>query len=85
MFCRADGTIVDKKTFLRGPFLDGGRSSSGTLRVLNKGAKGALISTIVNKTENGSTRSFTNVRFLAAEGGTLRCRMWINYPELAPE
>jgi hypothetical protein len=85
VFCRADGSVVDREKFIKNAFVDKGRSSAGSVRVLNKTASGLLISTVVHMTDAGSVRSFTNVRFLAAEDGTFRCRVWANYPQLAPD
>ena len=63
-----------------------GRKSAGSIRVLNKTGNGCwLISTIVNMADDRGVRSFTNVRFLVPERGTLRCRIWANYPQLAPD
>jgi hypothetical protein len=85
VFYRANGECVDKSTFIAGPFNDNGRSSSGSIQVLNKTGKGILISTIVEMTHTDGVRSFINVRFLAkeGEGGKLRCKLWVNYPQLA--
>jgi hypothetical protein len=83
VFCRVDGTVVGKQNFIDGAFVDRGRSSSGSIRVLNKTTNGLLVSTVVNMTVEGNVRSFMNVRFLSAEDGTLRCRIWANYPQLA--
>ena len=80
-FCRADGTIIGKRNFIENTFIDRGRTSSGSVRVLNRPANGLLISTVVTVTEGGA-RSFTNIRFLAVEDGKLRCRLWANYPQL---
>jgi quercetin dioxygenase-like cupin family protein len=89
-FCKVDGTVVNKKQFIQQlideGFPDKGRSSSGSIRVLNKTDDGCwLISTVVNMTDDRGVRSFTNVRFLAPERRTLRCRLWANYPQLTPD
>jgi hypothetical protein len=57
----------------------------GSLQVLNKTEQGLLISTVVNVAgAGGGVDGFTNVRFLGAEAGALRCRLWVSYPQLAP-
>jgi Cupin domain len=81
VFCRADGTIIGKRKFIESAFVGRGRSSSGTIRVLNRSVNGLLVSTLVTMLDGGP-RSFTNLRFLAAEDGELRCRLWLNYPQL---
>jgi cupin domain len=81
VFCRADGTIIGKRNFIESTFVDRGRTSSGSVRVLNRSANGLLVPTVVTVTEGGA-RSFTNIRFLAVEDGKLRCRLWANYPQL---
>jgi hypothetical protein len=81
LFCRATGVCVSKKTFIDGAFVDKGRSSAGSIRVLNKTVNGLLISTVVNMGGDGGMDSFNNIRFLAVEGETFRCRLWANYPQ----
>jgi hypothetical protein len=85
VFCRANGVVVDKQQFIKDAFVDKHRSSAGSVRVLNRTDQGLLISTDVDQVDAAGTHSFTNLRFLAAEGGTLRCRLWANYPQLAPD
>ncbi len=83
VFCRASGECIDKRAFIAGPFEDNSRSSPGSIQVLNKTDKGILISTIVEMAQADGVHSFMNVRFLAKEeGGKLRCRLWVNYPQL---
>jgi hypothetical protein len=83
VFCRASGVCVDKEKFIAGAFIDKGRSSSGSIQVLNKTKNGLLISTVVEMADADGVHSFMNVRFLAAEeDGKLRCRLWVNYPQL---
>ena len=87
VFCRANGKIVGKRTFIDGAFgndvvRNQRRSSSGSIQVLSKKKRGLLISTVVEMPEAGSLNSYMNVRFLAEEGGKLRCRLWVNYPQL---
>jgi mannose-6-phosphate isomerase-like protein (cupin superfamily) len=89
MFCRANGKFVGKRKFIDDAFRDGvvrdqNRSSSGSIQVLNRKEKGLPISTVVEMPEAGSLNSYMNFRFLAKEGGKLRCRLWVNYPQLTP-
>jgi hypothetical protein len=35
--------------------------------------------------EAGTMKSYINVRFLAEEKGKLRCRLWVNYPQLTSD
>jgi len=83
VFCRASGVCVGKRQFIDEAFVDKGRFSARTLQILNKTEQGLLISTVVNASgADGEINSFTNVRFLAVEDGALRCRLWVNYPQL---
>jgi Cupin domain len=83
VFCRASGVCVDRDTFIAEAFVDKNRSSSGSIQVLNKTKNGLLISTVVEMAEADGVRSFMNVRLLATEeDGELRCRLWVNYPQL---
>jgi hypothetical protein len=81
VFCRASGVCVDKKTFIDGAFVDKNRSSAGSIQILNRTVNGLLISTVVNVGSEGGVNSFNNVRFLAVERETFRCRLWANYPQ----
>ncbi len=83
VFCRASGVCVDKQTFINEAFVDKGRSSAGSVQVLNRAENGLLISTVVDSADANGVHSFVNVRFLAVEGGTHRCRLWANYPQPA--
>lgn len=84
VFCRANGMCVDKRTFIEEAFVDKGRSSAGSIQILNRTENGLLISTVVDVADANGVHSFVNLRFLAAEGGTLRCRLWVNYPQHVP-
>jgi len=80
VFCRADATVVDKQTYLSA-FVARGRTPSGTVAVLNRTDTGILLSTVVTTGTGGpSPKSFTNVRLFVKEGGSWRCRLWLNYP-----
>lgn len=82
-FCRADGTVAGKDAF-RGGFVAKNRSASGTVSVLNRTPNGILLSTVVTLGAGGpAAEAFTNIRLFAHESGAWRCRMWVNYPELA--
>jgi hypothetical protein len=78
-FCRADGKCIDKTAFIHQQFVHKGRSSDGSVRVLNNTDNGLLFSTVVKTTDAGPERSFTNIRFLERKEGVLRCRLWTNY------
>ena len=80
-FCRADGKCEGKTEFLARLSGDGNRSSSGSIQVLNKTDYGLLISTIVQMGKAKQAKWYMNVRFLEKDGGKLRCRLWVNYPQ----
>jgi hypothetical protein len=80
VFCRADASVVDKTTY-RSAFTARGRSSSGTLAILNRAENGILLSTVVTTGTGGaSPKPFTNVRLFVKEDGAWRCRLWVNFP-----
>ena len=83
VFCRVNGVCIDKRTFIKEAFVDKGRTSAGSVQVLNRTENGLLIATVVEMADGNGAHSFVNVRFLAAEGGTLRCLLWVNYPQAA--
>jgi len=82
VFCRASGECVGKERFIAEAFVDKSRSSSGSIQVLNRTKNGLLISTVIEMAEADGVHSFMNIRFLAREGEKLRCRLWVNYPQL---
>jgi len=83
VFYRADGTIVDKSTYLSG-FTARGRSSSGTIAVLNRTANTFLLSTVVVVGAGTPTaKSFTNLRVFVKETDGWKCRIWVNAPGAA--
>ena len=70
--------------FLGGGFTYRDRSTSGTVRVLNRTPNGLLLSMLVVVGTGGAApRSFVNTRLFAKENGGWRCRMWMNVPEPA--
>jgi cupin domain len=77
MFCGVDGVVLDKKRFKKRGFVRRGRSSAGSVRVLNRTTEGLLISTVVTV----AGESFTNVRLFVQEAGEPKCRVWVNYRE----
>ena len=83
-FARANGTVVDKRGFLKDGFTLRDRSAPGTVRVLNQKKDFLLISILVTTGTGGTApQSSANLRVLVNEGGTWRCRMWMNVPEAA--
>jgi Cupin domain len=85
VFCRANGECISRRRFIEEAFVDKGRSSDGSVRVLNNTDKGLLFSTVVKMNDAGSVRSFANIRFLERKTGDLRCRLWANYEQFAPD
>jgi hypothetical protein len=86
-FCKANGGVVTKKEFIAAGFTNLGRVSDGTVRVLSRTADSLLLSTVVTVTEgpeSGRNKSYTNVRLFKPEGGRMKLRIWVNYPEPAP-
>jgi len=85
VFSRADGSmVIGKKEFIDAGFKDRGRKSSGSVRVLRRTTDTLFLSAVVTVTE-GSPLSFTNLKLFVREDGSLKCRMWINYPEQREE
>jgi hypothetical protein len=81
-FYGADGTVLDKKGFFGRGFVRRGRSTSGSVRVLNRTPGSLLLSTVVTVAGvGGPPQSFTNVRLFVQEESGLKCRVWANYPE----
>jgi hypothetical protein len=81
-FCGVDGKVLDKKGFIDKGFVNLGRASSGSVRVLNRKEGSLLLSTVVTVADkDGPSKSFTNVRLFVEEKGDLRCRVWVNYRE----
>ena len=79
-FCRANGDVVDKQTYLA-KFTAMGRSSDGTVCVLNRTADAVLLSTGVTvNTGAPDAKSFTNLRLFKQEDGRWKCRVWVNVP-----
>jgi len=79
-FCRANGDVVGKKTYLE-KFTAMGRSSDGTVCILNRTADAVLLSTGVTVgTGTPGAKSFTNLRLFKQEDGVWKCRVWVNVP-----
>jgi hypothetical protein len=82
-FCRVDGTVAGKEAF-RGGFLPRGRSSDGTIRVLNRTADALLLATgVIVGTGTAEAKTITNVRLFKQEDGGWKCRVWVNFPAAA--
>jgi len=84
MFCGVDGVVIDKKGFIGRGFVRRGRSSAGSVRVLNRTTESLLILTVVTVSgAGGPPQSFMNVRLFVQEDGEPKCRVWVNYREPA--
>jgi len=82
MFRTARGDILRKADFKSRGFKNQDRSASDSVRVLHKGANSVLLSTIVSMSgDAGATQAFTNERLFVREGTSLKCVVWLNYPE----
>lgn len=83
LFRMATGAELDKARFIGRGFQNRNRYSD-SIRVLYKDSNCVLISSVVTvRSEGGSTQSFSNTRLFAREGGALKCRVWLNFPEPA--
>ncbi len=81
LFRMATGAELDKAGFIGRGFQNRNRYSD-SIRVLYKDPNCVLISSVVTvRSEGGSTQSFSNTRLFAREGGALKCRVWLNFPE----
>jgi hypothetical protein len=79
-FCRVDGSVVGKDAF-RGGFMFRGRSSAGTICVLNRAADAILLSTgVIVGAGTAEAKAFTNLRMFRREDGRWKCRVWVNFP-----
>jgi len=83
-FRTATGAVLDKAGFMGRGFTNRNRIASDSVRVLHKGADSVLLLTIVSvPSDGGPTQSISNERLFVREETGLRCRVWLNYPELA--
>jgi quercetin dioxygenase-like cupin family protein len=58
------------------------RSTSGSVQILHQTSDTVLLSTTVETArEDGVRALFTNVRLFIREEATLKCRVWLNYPD----
>jgi hypothetical protein len=87
-FRNAKGKYLGKKAYLKRPPAGVKRTPSDTICVLYKAVDSVLLSTVVQteSTKTGAREAFVNTRFFVREGdGLWRCRVWMNFPESAPD
>jgi hypothetical protein len=83
MFRAASGKVLDKSGFIGRGFTNRSRIPSDSVRVLHKSSESVLLSTAVAiPGTDGPPQLFSNERLFVREEERLRCRVWLNYPEL---
>lgn len=85
VFRRANKSVAGKRAFLEGltksdPF-SSRESENVKVRVLNDRAVASLI-VVATDRNDGSTRSFRNIRFFTREDGIWRVDSWFNFIEV---
>jgi hypothetical protein len=82
-FRTAPGPVLDKAGFKGRGFQNRNRLPSDSVRVLHKGADSVLLLTaVVVPGDGGAPQSVSNERLFVREGTSLKCRVWLNYPDL---
>jgi hypothetical protein len=84
VFRTAKGAILDKEGFMARGFANQGRVPGDSVRVLHRAQDSILLATAVGlPADGGRTQLFVNERLFVREGKALRCRVWLNYPDVA--
>jgi hypothetical protein len=75
--------LLDKKGYMARGFANQGRVPGDSVRVLHRASDSILLATAVGVADGPRTQLFVNERLFVREDEALRCRVWLNYPDLA--